>query len=778
MRGMYVNVLAFTLGVCLLQQCARLPSATESWLLAGAGLVFVALDRCLAGRRTGALLLTLACALAGFGWAAMRAEWRLAEALPGELEGRDVSVIGVVDALPEITERGVRFWLRVEQSAEGLPSRLELNWYRERREGEPRPPLLAPGQRWQLVVRLRRPHASLNPHAPDREARWLEQGVRATGYVRSREPYALLTSEVGGWRVDIERVRATLRQGFEAHAGGSPWNGLMIALTLGDQQSVPEEQWELFRRTGIVHLVVVSGMHITLMGAFGGLMAGGLWRRTRLALVLPAQKFAVLAGFALATGYALLAGFGIPVQRSLLMLATIAACLLLDRRVAPTRILALALLVVVAADPWAVLAPGFWLSFGAVAILLMIALGERRDSSWLRAAVHAQLAINLAMIPLLLVFFQQFSLVSPLANLVAVPLLSFVVMPLCLVFAAIPLPPLLALAQGLTDLLMIFINWLGAFGLAVWQQAAAPPLLLLAAGAGCLWLLLPRGTPGRLAALLALVPALAWQAPRPPPGAFELTVLDVGQGLAVHLRTAAHELLFDAGPAWPGGDSGERSVLPYLRAEGVGALDLLVLSHDDSDHSGGADSVLAGLPVASRVTEALDPRRASGDGEWQSCSEGGAWNWDGVRFRWLNPPADGTGRAGRDGNHRSCVLGVEGDAGRALLAADIEASTEKRLTETHADALRADLVLAPHHGSRTSSSAVFVGATGARAVIYSVGYRSQFGHPHPEVWARWAAAGATGFRTDSQGAIRARFAEGRIDLLSEREVRARYWHGR
>ena len=775
---MYAIVLAVVAACCLLQSLPVLPSAGVLAAVAvlGGGLLACGAQ---AGRGPMARAITAVAAFAlAVAWAGMRAEWRIADELAAELEGQDLKVSGAIVSLPLRAPGSLSFDFELDDEISGVPGLLRLRWYAERTQ--PRSlPRLVPGERWRLTVRLRRPHGRFNPYGADSDARMLQEGIRAVGYVRTGADAERLPGHGGGIRAWVSARRLALRQRFESALAGRPWAGVAVAIALGDQSAIAPGQWQILRDLGIVHLAVVSGLHVAMAAACGGLAVAGMWCRSRLALRLPAPTAGMFAGLATAWSYAALSGFGLPVQRSVLMLSIVVACWLLKRRMRPGRVLAVALLTVLAVDPWAVLAPGMWLSFIAVAILLVAGRRAAESGGWRRipvALLQTQAAIGVAMIPALLILFQQFSLVAPVANLLAVPVFSLIVLPLCLAYVVLPLDSLALLAHAVVEWSMTALAWLSASGVASWQQAAPPTLLAVAAGLACGWAILPRGTPGRIAALLALVPLLSFRPERPAHGDFELVALDVGQGLAVHIATAGHDLLFDAGPRWRGGDAGRAVILPYLRASGVERLDMLVVSHADSDHAGGARSIGDGLPVVLGATVAGVDTGELG-GEWTICRDGESWVWDGVRFDWLNPLSRlAAGAASR--NDRSCVLRVSAAAGRALIVADIGQAAEAQLVAADAGALRADLVLVPHHGSATSSSRAFVEAVAPAAAVYSVGHRSRFGHPRPEVWARWDAVGARGLRTDSQGAIRAGFGGAGLVVTTERQRRERYWHGR
>lgn len=773
------------LGILLLQQQAELPTAGGHWLVAGIFLLFA----CFAvARRKFSLLplLPLACLAglaAGFGWAAWRAELRLADALDPAWEGRDVRVTGVVASLPIRFEQGQRFEFRVEAAqpdAARLPERLWLSVYRRAgEEAEAAAPVFQAGERWMLTLRLKRPHGSANPGGFDYEAWLLERGLRATGYVRAEPPPQRLDAGLAWPPMHIvHRLRQQVRDAFVRTLGETPHAGILIALAIGDQRAIPAAQWRIFNRTGTTHLMSISGLHVTLMAGWVGWCVLRCWRRwPALCLRWPAQQAAICAAWLTAVAYALLAGFGIPAQRTCLMLTVAALAVLTRRDVGPWRILLLALVGVLILDPWAVLAPGFWLSFAAVAALLWISLplgpsaaAQAGWRAWLRDFGRTQWAATLATLPILLWVFQQFPWVAPLANLLAIPVVSLLITPLVLLAAMlawVPGLPLLDLAQGLLIGLMAVLEKLSA--LPLWQPPGADMTAVVLALAGVFLLLLPRGVPGRGVGLVLLLPLLFWPRPSLEPSQLRVTVLDVGQGQAVLLETAGHRLLYDAGPAYGSDDAGQRVVLPYLHYRGIDRLDMLVVSHRDKDHAGGLDSVRAGITVE-RLLSSWPELAGS-----EPCARGQAWEWDGVRFAFLHPEA---GRPLSGGNGDSCVLRVAAPAGRLLLVGDISVREEARLVAEQGALLSAEALLVPHHGSNTGSSLPFVAAVGPQFALVSAGYRNRFQHPRSEVVERYEGLGAKVWRTDRDGALLLDFGEGQVTLRSWREAGRRYWWGR
>ena len=789
MSAMRLFVLAFAGGVWLLQKQAVLPAV--HWLVGiGIGALLVLVLRsglqksALAARRfVMALLLVSAAATLGFVWAASFAHLRLADELPAAIEGTDIELSGVVAGLPQALERGVRFEFDVEQAASGVPPHISLAWYRSPDVAEDDASPLIPvraGERWHFTVRLKRPHGNLNPHGFDYEAWLFERDIRATGYVRPRSAERM---DARVWRPAymVEMLRENIRDRFRAalpDVTKAPYAGILIALAVGDQQAIDAELWQTFARTGITHLMSISGLHITMFAGLAYALINWLWRRSaKLPLRLPAQHAAAAGGFLAAFFYCLLAGFAVPAQRTLYMLGVVAAARLSGRELAASRVLLLALLLVLLLDPWAVLAAGFWLSFGAVALLFHIGSGRLGPAHWLIEWGRAQWAVTLGMLPALLALFQQFSLVSPLANAVAIPLVSFVITPLVLAGALPFLDPLLVLAHLITVWLMVFIDWLANLPLAMWQQAAPPAWSVVLALAGGVWLLLPRGFPSRWLGLLAFLPLLTLVPPRPAAGAAEVTVLDVGQGLAIHVQTATHDLLFDAGPAFSAdADSGNRIIAPYLRAMGVRGLDVLVISHADKDHEGGVASVLAALPVAMiKSSLPFEHALSAQPVPQEPCQDKDGWNWDGVRFDMLHPGAEPLSRKTND---VSCVLRVMAGGKIMLLTSDIEAVSERDMLKRYPGNLAADVMTAPHHGSRTSSTPEFIAAVAARDVIFPVGYRNHFGHPREDVVARFVQSRARLHRTDFDGAVWIGLDSAGITFRHEREVQRRYWHVR
>lgn len=805
-------IIGFAAGAVLLQNQAALPP-----LYVLIPLLATALLSCLLARRLRRLawrVPAFACcgAALGFAWAGLFAQHYLAYELPKDWEGRDVTVIGTIDSLPYYFERGVRFHFAVERIVDNgnggampaLPSRLALSWYSAfQMDALQAVGKVQPGERWQLTVRLRRPHGNANPHGFDYEVWLLEQNLRATGYVRPDRRASLKNKKLDDFVLTfgnvVERSRAWLRGRIHAALPDKEYAGVIVALVIGDQRAVSQSDWKVFNRTGIGHLVSISGMHITMIaGLFAAIMLA-LWRRSfftraNLPLVLPAQKAAALAGAATALLYVSLAGFGVPAQRTLYMLTVVALALWFGRITSVSHVLCAALGVVVLLDPWAVLWPGFWLSFGAVAIILYASVGRahaqagpasshpQRWTAALKTATHTQYVVTLGLVPLTVLLFGQISLVSPIANAIAIPLISFLVTPLSLAGSVLPAPVAgwtLGFAHLLVEWLARCLYWLSEFSAAVWNAPIPAWWAFLAALAGTVWMLAPAGWPVRWMGLAGLLPLLLNTAIHPKEGEMWVTAFDVGQGTALLIETPHHRLLYDTGPAYsPESDGGNRVILPYLKARGIHKLDAVIVSHSDVDHAGGALSILDEISVGwTSSSLPFEHRVVAHAPNHQRCEAGQAWDWDGIRFEMLHPAPASYDNAKWKPNARSCTLKITLGTQSILLAGDIEAAQEAELVENDPDLLRASVLLAPHHGSGTSSTLPFLNAVQPEIALFQVGYRNRYRHPKAEVFERYGRLGIRRLRTDDSGAVTLRFGS-RIDIAEYRTEHARYWYGR
>lgn len=749
-----LHVAAFVTGICVLQ---RMPSLPSLWL--PCVLLVLAMSASWRFVRWRAVSLIFTLFMAGFVYAELRAQWRLADWLPAAQEGQVIEVEGYVAGLPQATRFGCRFLFaptRTIADRVDLPDRIQVSWYGE-------PDRVRAGERWRLAIKPKRPHGQLNPGGFDLESWFLQQGIGATATVRHGKRLDGMAS--AAWLV---RLRAMLRDRVLAALPDSPHAGVIVALTVGDQGGIAPEQWQRFARTGITHLISISGLHITMLAGMAAGVAGWMWRRIP-ALVsrFGAPRIALLAGVLTALCYSALAGMAVPTQRTLFMLAAIAWCLWRAKPAAMSAVWACALLVVVLIDPFAVLSVGFWLSFLTVGVLLWAGGNRMAEGPKWRSWVMAQYAATIGSMPILLAVFGQLPLVSPLANAFAIPVVGMLVTPLAL---AGLLDPSGWLLQGAAHLFAMVDGFLLLCAAQSWAQNSfvpAPLWSLLPAALGVLLLLAPRGFPGRPLAVVLLLPLFVLKPASLPHGSYRATVLDVGQGLSVLIETRHSALLFDTGVA----SNGERVILPALRSAGRQHLDTLLLSHNDTDHVGSAEMLLAQFPVGTILHGLPD------DLGWltpfsnrQRCLSGGEWQQDGVRFRLLWPPE---GFVSKQDNARSCVLLVDNGRRRLLIPADLGGVEEARLIE--AGLPQADILVAGHHGGKGSSSQALIEALQPQYAVFSVGYRNHFGHPRPDTLARFSAAGVRNLRTDRSGALVFEVGEA-IRITHWREANQRYWY--
>ncbi len=772
--------LAAVVGVALQLQQAGLwsPRAYQA-LAVGAICVWLA-RRWSADRRwrTGLAALAAAALLAGL--TGLRAHDGLARRLPAALEAQDLLLVGHVTGLPRAGERGVQFEFESEQARwNGLlvapPGRVQLGWWRGEAEGEAvEPPALRPGQRWELVARLQRPHGLANPQGFDLELWLWEQGLQATGSVRTgkRQPAPRLLP--GQSFEPVAQARDAVRSAIRQAVADQRTAGVLAALVVGDQAAIDSDDWDLFRLTGIAHLVSISGLHVTMFAVLASALVGGFWRLLArfwpgLLLHWPVPGVAAVGGLLLALAYAVFAGWGVPAQRTVLMLGLLAVLRLAGLSWPwPLQLLA-AMVAVLLLDPWALLQPGFWLSFVAVGVLLASSWLGRAEAggwrAWCAGLLRTQLIVSVALAPLTLLCFGQFSIVGLLANLVAVPWVSAVVTPLAML--GVLWSPLWRLAAWCVQTMSTGLQWLAALPWAAVERPDLPLVLALGTLAGGVLLVLHLPWRSRGWGLLLAWPLLVWAPPRPAPGEFELVAPDVGQGSAVVVRTARHTLVHDSGPGQGATSAAQRVLLPLLRAGGD-RLDLLVASHDDLDHVGGLPELLRRHSRA-ELWASYDTRATGRDS--RRCEAGQRWTWDGVGFEWLNPRA---GAAALPDNALSCVLRVTSAAGRvALLTGDIGLREEARLLGEQ-PGLRADLLIAGHHGSASSSGAAWLDALRPGQVLIQSGHLNRFGHPAPELLQRLQERGIPWDASPDCGAASWRSASPQ-QVECWRHSHRRYW---
>lgn len=688
----------------------------------------------------------------GFLLTSLRLQQGLADRLDPAVQNQPIEVSGTVASVPQGKLETLKF--RFAPDRDDLPRLIELTWYDA-------PERVLAGERLDLQVKLRRPRGFTNPGGQDLEARMLRDGVGASGYVRTglrlgRAPYAWL-------RDPVLLARATVAETIRRELGDRPSAGIVAGLSVGLQDAVSREQWLTLSRSGTSHLMAISGLHIAMVAALAAWAGGRIQRwRVRGGATGVERDAAVICGGVAALVYSLLAGWSVPTQRTMVMIAFGAAALLWRRRIGIADGLGLCAGVVLLIDPLAPLAPGFWLSFGAVAAILFGATGYVRKPHLLHGYLQAQWIVTVGLVPVLIGSFGSVSIVSALVNLYAIPLYTLLVVPAVLVSsaAAVAWPAMGAVLLGWTGSFIEFtwplLEIPASWPLATWSIASLEPLAWVALVIGTVAAMAPLPRLGRIAGVVIVVVACLWRPLPPAPGAARVTVLDVGQGLAAVVETHTHALVFDAGPSFrTGTDTGQLVVVPYLRHRGIRRLDLLVVSHDDDDHKGGAASVLEWMPTRRVVVgPSLGPHPHPHPDplplqrERELCERGTTWTWDGVDFEWLHP---GPKRYERD-NDSSCVLLIRAGGHTLLLTGDIEAEAEADLVDAH-PALAVDVVVVPHHGSRTSSTQGFVTATQPGWVVYPVGLHNRWGFPVRRVVERWEQVGAKDVRTSTGGAI-------------------------
>ena len=837
-------LMGFVAGVTLqLQQSSLFLASTYAALTAASVLLLIWSVYRAKSSFLVVLVQLLCCAAIGFCLTGLRAGAFDKTALDPLLEGKNILITGRVAAMPQFGEEGVRFRFKVESArlndqAVQLPPQIYLGWYAgfggqalkqpglvppisqlEHNSGEPsemaldlqrQPQTLRAGERWQMTVRLKAPHGNSNPHGFDYELWLWEQGLQATGYVRSGAREAPPKKLNDQWVYPVERARQAVREAIFERVANRQLAGVLAALVVGDQNAIERADWDVFRSTGVAHLMSISGLHITMFAWVVSQLIFWLWRRSaqltpKLCMWLPASTASAFGGVLLAALYALFSGWGVPAQRTIWMLFAVVLLRQSGKQWPWPFVWLLAMAVVVLLDPWALMQAGFWLSFVAVGVLfatdsgankpyktsssvqlsLKSTLTSRLWVSWLSQSVTRSVAsfvsaareqwiVTLALTPMSLLLFNQVSLVGLLANAVAIPWVTLFVTPLAMF--GVLWSPVWDAAAWSVSLLTVFLQWLARWPLASISVASAPLWCAVAGVAGGILLAMRLPWHWRTLGVPLLLPVLLWQPLRPVTGEFEVMGADIGQGNALIVRTASHSLVYDTGPRFSReSDAGHRVLVPLLRAMGE-HIDMLMLSHRDLDHIGGALAVLAMQPQAQLVSSIEDSHELQTTHKSSRCLAGQHWRWDGVDFEVLHPTRTDYD-AGNKSNAMSCVLRITNGRQTALLAGDLESPQELQLVgdAVASQKLKADFLLVPHHGSKTSSSAVFLDAVNPQLALAQAGYRNRYGHPVASVLERYRerhikvvtspTCGAATWRSDQPGQV-----------LCQRQQGLRYWH--
>lgn len=756
---MRTGCIAFLLGILLVCHLSALPREAVFFLL----LPLLPLAYRFPGIRW---LLVLGC---GALWASWRATIILDRGLESDIEGKTISVRGTISGLPQEMDHGWRFHLQIEQlrDAQGRvrshPGLVRLNWYVHDRK-------LLPGERWQLNVRLKRPNGFMNPGGFDYEGWLFQQGIRASGYVVNSGHNSRLGLT---GKQAVHRLRLKLRGKIHALIGGESMSSLVPALVIGDRSAIPADRWQVLIGTGTSHLLAISGLHIGLVAGFSFLLIRWSWP---FGAVLAAPRAAAIFAMLCALAYAAMAGFAVPTQRALIMLLAVTLGNLCGRKLEISMIISLALWLVLILDPLAVISPGFWLSFGAIAVISYGMAGRVNiNGAWWRWG-RVQYVVALGLFPLIVGWFGQLPLIGMPANMIVVPWMSFTTVPLVLAgtvmlcFSEALAFVLLTLGMKTIEIawpVLVFFNELPYSTL---QTGHTGVLSRLAAFIGVALLLMPAGLPGRWVGAAWLLPLFFPVNEELSQHEFRFTLLDVGQGTAAVLRTSRHVLLYDTGPRFSRRfDAGSAVVLPYLRSENIRHLDLLVQSHGDNDHSGGLEAVLDGIQTRSVLTSIPDIVDFP---SLRTCEAGMNWDWDGVTVEVLHPQRDSS----FTGNNASCVLRASSQYGSILLTGDIEAAAERRILETRRQSLRSTVLLAPHHGSMTSSTPRFVDAVSPQAVMFSTAYRNRFGFPKQAIIRRYQDVGSRILDTGSDGAIDIIVTRQGLKIDRFRKSNRRFWN--
>lgn len=693
----------------------------------------------------------------------------LAHALPADLEKQHITIIGTISSVVEVNaNQHARFNFVISSVSDQrckwlLPATVQLAW-------DNPPQHLLPGDTWALNVKLKLPRNYSNVGSFDTEKLHFQQRIVATGYVLAAKKNYFIQHQM--LAAPINLLRQLLLQKIVYNLRGQPFTGVLIALTLGLKHNITYNQQQVFQNSGVAHLMSISGLHMGIICSMIFMLLRVLWRYVPVSwLHLPAPWLAAWGALIVSIAYALLAGFSIATQRSLIMIIVFLSGLVLKRKTCTVHAYSLALLVVLLCDPFSVLSLGFWLSFSAVG-LLIYALRGRKSKWW-----QQQWVITVGLLPLTLLFFSQCSIIAPITNLIAIPWVSFTVLPLALLGAVLtPISTtistvLLTTASKSFALLWPVLDKLSQLPVYNWQTPQDNLVLItITALISVLWLFIPRGLPGRYWGIVGLLPLFLGSPEKIPHGHAQFILLDVGQGLAAVIKTKNNTLVYDTGARLTDQfDLGSRVVAPFLQTLGVKKIDMLMVSHADNDHIGGAIGLMGKFKADLILTTAINELQRFNP---RACVAGQQWQWDGVIFTVLHPE---TNALYAKRNNNSCVLMVQAGSHKVLLTGDIETLSERELILRYGSALQANIMLVPHHGSKTSSSPEFLERVKPEFALIPVGYKNQYGHPKQHILERYQELNIAVLSTELDGAISFRLGSAVLQPRCYRREQHWFW---
>ncbi len=753
--------IAFLIGVVLLQQFTCLPAVYWSIVLAILALI-ISRYSTVAG----------ACAL-GFAWCLCYAYFHNAWTIPEDWQGKPLSVTGYIASIPtsSVTGQAFLFSLRKIQfngTTLAPHAMIKLTWRNNTSS-------LHVGEQWNFHVHLKKTYGTMNPGGFDYEAYAFQAGIRANGYIVENEKNTLVDSH--WYHYPIDRVRELLAEKIATNLPATQTSPWITALVIGERHDIDEKDWQVLRSTGTNHLMAIAGLHIGLMAALAHFFVAGVWRRfPYLVNKFPAVHAGAIAALSVALIYSALAGFSIPTQRACLMLTFFLLALLMRKNIGAWYAWSCALLCILLINPLTVLTESFCLSFGSVALIIYGVSGRISPKGWWWQWGRIQWVIALGLVPLSIALFQQCSLISFAANSIAIPWVGFLVVPLSLlgsflfIFSNHAAAFVLILADKILSILWLVLTWFSHLPNVVWYQTVPHLWMLIAAIIGIIFLLFPVGFPGRYFGIVWLLPLALYKPAVPQPGEAWLTVLDIGQGLSAVVQTQTHTLVFDTGPRLSASfDMGDSVVVPFLHAINTRQVDLLVVSHSDNDHIGGAAAVMSQINVL-KVKTSAPTHFAHAD----LCLRGDTWTWDGVNFSFLYPTKDTLNK----NNDSSCVLRVSNGKQQILMTGDIEKSAEKELTANESDNLSATILIAPHHGSKTSAVKNFVNLVDPKYVLFATGYRNRYHFPHPSVVKLYQEKNVIAYNTADTGAIQFKLNSSGVESAPGlyRKQHKHYWN--